>query len=134
MFIFDSILYMLLTIYIEAVCPGEYGIPLVWYFPLTKSYWFGQNNRYNSNELKDNESKIINEHFEEDTCKGDVGIKIVNLTKSFDQNTFVVKGVNLKAYSGQITALLGHNGAGNHINLVSFIESYFQAKQPLYQC
>ena len=35
---FDGIIYFLLAIYIEAVWPGEYGIPLPFYFPLTVSY------------------------------------------------------------------------------------------------
>ena len=28
--------------YIEAVFPGEYGVPKPWYFFLTKSYWTGR--------------------------------------------------------------------------------------------
>lgn len=68
----DSFLYGLMTWYIEAVFPGrqrlavakpsaqcctvafpsltfgsiivgQYGIPRPWYFPFTKSYWFGEN-------------------------------------------------------------------------------------------
>ncbi len=27
--------------YIEAVFPGEYGIPQKWYFPFTRTYWCG---------------------------------------------------------------------------------------------
>jgi hypothetical protein len=59
MMFIDSVIYMLLTIYIENVFPGkktirhinefcfiikylgEYGIPQVWYYPFTKAYWFG---------------------------------------------------------------------------------------------
>lgn len=33
----DGILYMLFALYIEAVFPGEYGLPLPWYFPFTVS-------------------------------------------------------------------------------------------------
>jgi hypothetical protein len=30
--------------YIEVFVPiGEYGIPQPWYYPLTKTYWFGYN-------------------------------------------------------------------------------------------
>jgi len=35
--IIDTILYMLLALYIEAVRPGEYGIPKAWYFFCTVS-------------------------------------------------------------------------------------------------
>ena len=32
---FDGVLYFCLAIYIEAVWPGEYGVPQPWYFPFT---------------------------------------------------------------------------------------------------
>ncbi|MGH0121052.1 UNVERIFIED_CONTAM: hypothetical protein FKN15_049427 [Acipenser sinensis] len=38
---FDAFLYGVMTWYIETVFPGQYGIPRPWYFPFTKSYWFG---------------------------------------------------------------------------------------------
>jgi len=31
----DTVLYTLLAVYVEAVLPGDYGIPKPWYFPLT---------------------------------------------------------------------------------------------------
>lgn len=37
----DSVIYGLLTWYIEAVFPGQYGIPRPWYFFVLKSYWCG---------------------------------------------------------------------------------------------
>lgn len=37
MLIVDGFLYLLLAIYVEAVFPGDYGVPLPWYFPLTVS-------------------------------------------------------------------------------------------------
>jgi ATP-binding cassette subfamily A (ABC1) protein 3 len=33
MLLVDSLIYILLTLYIEAVAPGEYGVPKHWYFP-----------------------------------------------------------------------------------------------------
>ena len=35
MLIFDSFIYLILTWYIEAVFPGEFGMPQPWYFPIT---------------------------------------------------------------------------------------------------
>ena len=32
----DSAIYMCLTVYIEAIFPGEYGVPLPWNFPFKK--------------------------------------------------------------------------------------------------
>ncbi len=37
----DSVLYAVLAWYIEAVWPGQYGVPKPWYFFLTKNYWIG---------------------------------------------------------------------------------------------
>ncbi|XP_022253671.1 ATP-binding cassette sub-family A member 3-like [Limulus polyphemus] len=34
MFLLDAVLYTVLALYIEAVFPGEYGVPQPWYFPL----------------------------------------------------------------------------------------------------
>jgi ATP-binding cassette subfamily A (ABC1) protein 3 len=31
----DSVLYLLLALYVEAVFPGEFGVPQPWYFPFT---------------------------------------------------------------------------------------------------
>ena len=35
MLLIDIVVYALLTWYIEAVFPGQYGLPRPWYFPLT---------------------------------------------------------------------------------------------------
>ena len=41
MMIVNSVMYGVLTWYIENVFPGEFGTPQPWYFPFTKSYWCG---------------------------------------------------------------------------------------------
>jgi hypothetical protein len=41
MMIINSVMYGVLTWYIEKVFPGEFGTPQPWYFPVTKSYWCG---------------------------------------------------------------------------------------------
>ncbi|KAG8263663.1 ATP-binding cassette sub- A member 1 [Homalodisca vitripennis] len=56
MLAFDAVLYFLLTWYIEAVFPGDFGIPKCWYFPVTKSYWFGM--RYN-HDITDSKDRLI---------------------------------------------------------------------------
>ena len=33
----DSVLYLLVTFYVEAVRPGDYGVPQPWYFPVLVS-------------------------------------------------------------------------------------------------
>ena len=38
----DSLIYGLIAWYIEAVFPGDYGVPQPWYFPVLPSYWCGK--------------------------------------------------------------------------------------------
>lgn len=42
MMILDSLIYGVLMWYIEAVFPGEFGVPKPFYFFLTRSYWTGR--------------------------------------------------------------------------------------------
>ena len=41
MLLADAVIYLLITWYVEAVFPGQYGIPRPWYFCFTRKYWFG---------------------------------------------------------------------------------------------
>ncbi|XP_059504051.1 retinal-specific phospholipid-transporting ATPase ABCA4 isoform X3 [Stegostoma tigrinum] len=41
MMLFDAILYGVLAWYLDAVFPGQHGIPSPWYFPLQSLSWFG---------------------------------------------------------------------------------------------
>lgn len=34
----DAVIYLLLALYIEAVFPGEFGVPQPWYFPFTVTW------------------------------------------------------------------------------------------------
>lgn len=43
MYIVDIFIYGIITWYVEAVFPGEYGTPQPWYFPCMSSYWCGVN-------------------------------------------------------------------------------------------
>lgn len=45
-----------------------------------------------------------------------VGISLENLTKKFGDSKVAVQNLSLKLYENQITALLGHNGAGKVID------------------
>ncbi len=141
----DALIYMILAWYIETVAPGEYGIPMKWYFPIQPSYWFGESNiitkkvnhitssikaklrlifskvfnRFLSNSkeniIKQEESKgdIINESIENIDIFEEVGIEIDRLHKVYSRgNNHALKGLSIKFYKNEITAFLGHNGAG----------------------
>ena len=129
MFILDTVIYLVITWYVSNVFPGEYGIPQKWYFPLTKTYWCGNSfdqsvdgidNRGFELGAKDhNGLNDKSQYFEDEPQELYKGIEIKGLCKSFDGGTtYAVNNLNLTTYSGQITALLGHNGAGKIIMMM----------------
>uniref|UniRef100_A0A3Q1C7W4 P-type phospholipid transporter n=1 Tax=Amphiprion ocellaris TaxID=80972 RepID=A0A3Q1C7W4_AMPOC len=113
MMYFDSFLYGVLTWYIEAVFPGQYGIPRPWYFPFTKSYWLGEKDgKSNKIPLKrtGNPGAVC---MEEEPAHLEPGVYIENLVKVYRHGKkLAVDGLTLGFYEGQITSFLGHNGAG----------------------
>uniref|UniRef100_A0A3B3RQH8 ATP-binding cassette sub-family A member 1-like n=1 Tax=Paramormyrops kingsleyae TaxID=1676925 RepID=A0A3B3RQH8_9TELE len=50
MMLVDSLIYWVLTWYIENVFPGQYGIPKPWYFPFTSSYWCGTSSDFDTDQ------------------------------------------------------------------------------------
>nr|XP_045726662.1 phospholipid-transporting ATPase ABCA3-like [Mirounga angustirostris] len=119
MFLFDAFLYGLVAWYIEAVFPGEYGVPKPWNFFLLRSHWFGETpegKKETRQFYETNESK----YFEAEPTNLVAGIQIKHLCKEFRvQNTtkIAVKDLSLNLYVGQITVLLGPNGAGKSTTL-----------------
>ncbi|XP_068181973.1 phospholipid-transporting ATPase ABCA1b [Antennarius striatus] len=110
---FDSFLYGVLTWYIEAVFPGQYGIPRPWYFPFTKSYWVGEKDGLSGKvplSRRGNPEAIC---MEEEPAHLEPGVYIENLVKVYRHGKkLAVDGLTLGFYEGQITSFLGHNGAG----------------------
>ncbi|KAG1962342.1 phospholipid-transporting ATPase ABCA1b [Pimephales promelas] len=109
---FDSFLYGVMTWYIETVFPGQYGIPRPWYFPFTKSYWFGEKTTNNTaiHGKKGNSGAVC---IEEEPTHLELGVYIENLVKVYRHGKkLAVDGLTLGFYEGQITSFLGHNGAG----------------------
>ncbi|XP_065052485.1 phospholipid-transporting ATPase ABCA3-like isoform X1 [Rhopilema esculentum] len=116
MMVVQSVVCWILTWYIEAVFPGEYGVPKPFYFVFTSSYWCGTSPS-TKNEVRDIDMDAVeeNEDVEEESAELEVGVSIQGLKKTFSSATgkkLAVDGLSLKMYKGQITALLGHNGAG----------------------
>uniref|UniRef100_A0A672PF51 P-type phospholipid transporter n=1 Tax=Sinocyclocheilus grahami TaxID=75366 RepID=A0A672PF51_SINGR len=109
---FDAFLYGVMTWYIEAVFPGQYGIPRPWYFPFTKSYWFGESNT-NSTAVHGKKGNAGAVCIEEEPTHLELGVYIKNLVKVYRHGKkLAVDGLTLGFYEGQITSFLGHNGAG----------------------
>ncbi|KAL1023696.1 hypothetical protein UPYG_G00044710 [Umbra pygmaea] len=109
--LFDSFLYGVMTWYIEAVFPGQYGIPRPWYFPFTKSYWCGEKQGKHVQERSEGNAEAV--CIEEEPSHIEPGVYIKNLVKVYSNgNKLAVDGLTLGFYEGQITSFLGHNGAG----------------------
>ncbi|XP_067006390.2 phospholipid-transporting ATPase ABCA3 isoform X2 [Anabrus simplex] len=109
MLILDSFIYLLITVYVEAVFPGDYGVPKPWYFFLQKSFWCGVSQKKFNNSTSDTKQSST---YEKEPSHLPVGIEIKNLTKVFDKTKKAVNNLSLNMFEGQITVLLGHNGAG----------------------
>uniref|UniRef100_A0A8C2JXZ1 ATP-binding cassette, sub-family A (ABC1), member 3b n=1 Tax=Cyprinus carpio TaxID=7962 RepID=A0A8C2JXZ1_CYPCA len=100
----DSVLYALVAWYLEAVFPGEYGVPRPWYFFI----------------LEEAEKVSKGEFFEEEPAGLVSGVKIKHLAKVFkvgNKTKDAVRDLTLNMFEGQITVLLGHNGAGKTTTL-----------------
>uniref|UniRef100_A0AAY4CUV3 P-type phospholipid transporter n=1 Tax=Denticeps clupeoides TaxID=299321 RepID=A0AAY4CUV3_9TELE len=110
---FDAFLYGVMTWYIEAVFPGQYGIPRPWYFPFTRSYWCGEEEDRKTTVLLRKAGNSGAVCMEEEPAHLEPGVYIENLVKVYRHGKkLAVDGLTLGFYEGQITSFLGHNGAG----------------------
>ncbi|KAK7488493.1 hypothetical protein BaRGS_00020278 [Batillaria attramentaria] len=118
MMLVDALLYLVLTWYIEAVFPGQYGIPRKWYFPCQRSYWCdttrrGENIRGHDTEFSLGDVYRDNPNMEVEPRDRPVGVAIRNLRKVYSSGKkLAVDDLTINFYEGQITSFLGHNGAG----------------------
>ncbi|CAH6793032.1 Abca16 [Phodopus roborovskii] len=133
MLLFDAFLYSLVTWYVETVFPGQCGVPQPWYFFLMRSYWFGKPKiRKIAEETKC--LPTIHNCFEVEPTNLVAGIQIKRLHKEFRNNP-AINNLSLNVYEGQITVLLGHNGAGKSTILsilTGMYQSPFRAKGEAY--
>jgi ATP-binding cassette, subfamily A (ABC1), member 3 len=114
--IFDCIFWGVVSWYLNRVIKPGYGQALPLYFPFSYGYWCpGKVHAPVSNESV--MEKVVQNGipYEEvgDNLKRQademMSIEIHDLRKAFGDKC-AVDGLNLSMYSGQITALLGHNG------------------------
>ena len=121
----DAAYLLVLSWYFSNIWPSEFGTVRPWYFVFQPSYWkslfvpvrFGYD-RLNGDAGAKDKDKVPVEPVTEDLAaqvQNKTCVEIRDLYKEFNTNTgkkVAVDGLNLTLYSGQITALLGHNGAG----------------------
>ena len=126
---FDIFFWWLVSWYLNRVRKGTYGRAYPLWFPITKSYWFG-GSKGTSTEEEEAESMLegdtqsvmmepVSDALKEQELDGRC-VEIRNLSKIFGEKN-AVDGLNLSMYSGQVTALLGHNGAGKVSFSVRFL-------------
>lgn len=116
-----SIVHLIIALYVEQIWPGQSGVPQPWNFPFKREFWFGAQ-EYPDNELDvdsshnasngDSRAGTDDGNFEADPVNHRAGIEAIELRKVYDKKKAAVNGLTLKMFDDQITALLGHNGAG----------------------
>ncbi|XP_004373509.1 ATP-binding cassette sub-family A member 3-like [Trichechus manatus latirostris] len=111
MLLFDAFLYGLVTWYIETVFPGPYGMPQPWYFFLMRSYWFGSPGIGQERKERTRCETTEDNYFEAEPTDLVAGIQVKHLYKEY-RDKVAVNDLSWNLYQGQITVLLGHNGAG----------------------
>ncbi|KAI1700931.1 ABC transporter domain-containing protein [Ditylenchus destructor] len=118
MLVLDVLVLVLLANYLDAILPNKDGVvERKWYFPIQvlvnlcrprqdvvySMDWNGTTKQLKYSENIEPDS-VLNGH--------EVDIEIDNLVKTWPTGEVAVNGIFLKAYRGNVTVLLGHNGAG----------------------
>lgn len=114
-----SVVFMLLTLYIEGVFPGDFGVAKPWYFPCSTNFWNCWKRQPKHGNVVSAYEKIEfdPEHFEKEPLNERAGIEVRKLYKKFPNKFEAVKNLSMNIYNNQITVLLGHNGAGKTTTL-----------------
>ncbi|CAF0870807.1 unnamed protein product [Adineta steineri] len=116
----DAAIYLLFALYIENIWPGQYGIPKSFYYPFQLSYWRGYttSNVHVSDECIDEAENNNSAAFESEPVDKELGVQLNNVSKTYSfllnnrPPVHAVQNLSMNIYRGQLTALLGHNGAG----------------------
>lgn len=108
----SSVLFLLVTLYIEKVFPGEYGVPEEWDFPFKKDFWFGskRTTKENQSEYSGGAVYTPSDDFEMEPANCLIGIEVKDLQKTYDNGKIACKGITFNMFYDQTTVLLGHNG------------------------
>jgi hypothetical protein len=126
-----NFIHLTLLYYFESVMPGDHGLARPWYFPIVA--FMSKPSpplSVQSDLLTRDQDGIVTftsprhraDFIEEETIyyNRNIGVRIKNISKAFKQfnvEKTAVRNLSLNIYEGQITVLLGHNGAGK-VNLI----------------
>ncbi|XP_069122955.1 phospholipid-transporting ATPase ABCA1-like [Argopecten irradians] len=106
MMIIDGVIYLIIGWYLRTIRPGKHGISQPWYFPVSPTFW-GCSVSSPSSKYRAHQNEGLVEPMS-NTLR--VGMSVQGLSKSYGK-TKAVKDLTADFYEGQITVLLGHNGA-----------------------
>lgn len=106
MLIVDTVIYMLIALYVEKIFPGDFGVAEKWNFPFSKKFWFNISDYIGINDDINANGSHVNANYELEPKNKNPGIRIMNLRKVYDGKV-AVEGLNLNLYENEITALLG---------------------------
>ncbi|KAM6163534.1 ATP-binding cassette sub-family A member 10 [Rhynchocyon petersi] len=137
---FDTLLYLILTLYFERVLPDEDGHRLSPLFFLKSSFWFQPQNTHHGVF----ENEINPEHSSDDSFEpvspefhGKEAIRIRNIKKEYNgkpDKVPALQGICFDVYEGQVTAVLGHSGAGKStlLNILSGLSVSTEGSATIY--
>jgi hypothetical protein len=128
--VLDLFLYGFLAWYFNKVWPQEYGAVQPPWFMFSIQYWFPNTYNFyryshvppqNIPELASIESPNLNDSIEliPRNMRQHAKIKLSGLSKRYGDGKVAVKNIALTMLEGQITCLLGHNGAGSYCTIYS---------------
>lgn len=146
MLLLDAFLMFVLGWYFDKVVPQEFGVPLPYHFFLKKAYWVAENRQFDTgsdtapffmidspidsnishpNNVDPDKIQDVPDELARQEDRGEC-VAIDRLCKVFTttgEDRIALNQLSLKFYSGQITSLLGHNGAGKR--LVTILKASF---------
>jgi ABC-type multidrug transport system ATPase subunit len=114
MLLLDTFLYTLLMLYLDAVLPSEWGTRAHPLFCIIEPYRMWKR-RSSAKSEEEADGRDVNGVYETLDRSDMPAVRLMGLRKEFDVDgkTFVaVKDLTVDMYEGEVTVLLGHNGAG----------------------
>ncbi|EYC28617.1 hypothetical protein Y032_0007g3319 [Ancylostoma ceylanicum] len=108
--LFETVLYFILALYINKVCPGQHGVPSSWYFPVEPFI--------EKSSLSESTVQLPQQEISTDTdeSSGQLGsVRLCGVSKKYHNRgarELAVDNLSISFNRGEITALLGENGAG----------------------
>ena len=110
----NSLVYMIMTVYVESIMPGKYGIPQPWNFFVLRWFKSMKTSAVGETLAGGGGDDILVEPVHTPFT---AGVSIKKLCKSYDKKHYILSNVSMDLYENQITVLLGHNGSGKTTTL-----------------